>query len=119
MSGALADSSAARSGPSSSAAASSRLVCAPPIGSRHDLVDDASRQQIGRRQLQRVGRLDLPLRVAPQNRRAAFRRDDAVDRVLLHQDAIADRDAERAAAAALAGDDRPRSALSAPTSRAG
>ena len=42
--------------------------------------------------------------VAPQDRRAALGRNDAVDRELLHQDAVPDRDAERAAAAALAAD---------------
>jgi hypothetical protein len=55
--------------------------------------------------LQGLSGLDLALGVAPQNCRAAFRRDDAVDAELLHQDAIADGDAERAAAAALAADD--------------
>ena len=105
MSGALADSSAARSGPSSSVAASSRLVWAPPMGSRTISSMMPLREQIGRRQLQRGGGLDLLPRVAPENRGAAFGRDDAVDRVLLHQDAIADRDAQRAAAAPLAGDD--------------
>ena len=78
---------------SSSAAASSWFVCAPPTGSGDDLVDDAERQQVRRRQLQRLGRFDLALRVAPQDRRAPFGRDHAVDRELVHQDAIADRDA--------------------------
>ena len=70
----------------------------------HDLVDDAARQQVRRGDLQRLGGFDLLAGVAPQDRRAAFGRNDAVDRELVHQDAVADRDAERAAAAALAAD---------------
>ena len=68
----------------------------------HDLVDDPERQQVRRRDLQRLGGLHLPLGVAPQDRRAAFGRDHAVDGELVHQDAVADGDAERAAAAAFA-----------------
>ena len=45
------------------------------------------------------------LGVAPEDRGAALGRNDAVDGELLHQDAVADRDAERAAAAAFAADD--------------
>ena len=71
----------------------------------HDAVDDAALEQIVRGDLQRFGRFDLAARVAPEDRRAAFRRDHAVDRELLHQHLVADREAERAAAAAFAGDD--------------
>ena len=53
----------------------------------------------------RFRRFDFPVGVAPQDRRAPFRRDHAVDGELLHQHAIADGDAERAAAAPLAADD--------------
>ena len=62
------------------------------------LVDDAHLHgQGGRRRL--VGR-------APQDARAALRRDDRVDGVLEREHDVADRDRERAARAALAGDDR-------------
>ena len=47
-------------------------------------------------------RLDLLVRVAPQDGRAAFGRNDAVDGELLHQHAVADGDAERSPAASLA-----------------
>ena len=52
-----------------------------------------------------VGRLDLLGRIAPQDGGAALGGNHAVDGVLLHQHDIADRDAERPAAATLAGDD--------------
>ena len=45
-------------------------------------------------------------RVAPEDRGAALRGDDRVDRVGEHQVDVADADAEGAAAAAFAGDDR-------------
>ena len=59
-------------------------------------------QQVRRGDLQRLGGFDLSARVTPQDRRTAFRRDDAVDRELVHQHAIADGNAEGAAAATLA-----------------
>ena len=68
---------------------------------RDDLVDDVHAEQVRRGDLERLGGLDLAPGVAPQDGRAALGRDDAVDRVLLHQHAVADGDAERAAAAAL------------------
>ena len=37
-----------------------------------DLVDELEPQQVGRRDLQRLGGLDLPRRVAPENRGAAL-----------------------------------------------
>ena len=42
--------------------------------------------------------------IAPQDRGAAFRRDHGVDRILEHEDAVADGDRQRAAGAAFAGD---------------
>ena len=45
-------------------------------------------------QLQGFGGLDLPPRIAPQDGGAALRRDDAVHGELVHQDAVAHRDAE-------------------------
>ena len=82
--------------------APSGSVCAPPIGSVTISSMMPSAQQVGRRDLQRLGRLDLAAGVAPQDRGAAFGRNHAVDGELVHQDAVADGDAERAAAAALA-----------------
>src|SRR5918993_2585549 len=69
---------------------------------RHDLVDDAERQQIRRREFQGRRRFHLARGVAPQDRGAAFGWNDAVDGELVHQDTVADRNAEGAAAAALA-----------------
>src|SRR5574338_501759 len=75
----------------------------------HDFVDDVEFQQIRGGDLQRLGGFDLAVCVAPENSRAPLGRDDAVDRKLLHQHAIADRDAKGAAAASFTGnnhDDR-------------
>jgi hypothetical protein len=61
------------------------------------------------RDLHRRGGLGRERGVVPEDRRAPLGRDDRVDRVLEHQDAIRDGDGERAATAALAddrGDDR-------------
>ena len=66
-----------------------------------DLVDDRDFEQVRSRELQRRRGLDLLRRVAPQDRRAAFGRNHAVDGEFLHQHAIADRDSQCAAAAAL------------------
>ena len=68
---------------------------------RHDLVHQSGLDQVGSRQFQRGRGLDLLAGVAPQDRGAALGRDHAVDRELVHQDAITDGDAERAAAAAF------------------
>ena len=65
---------------SSSAAAASWSWCAPPTGSRTISSIRPRPQQVGRGDLQRLGGLDLALGVAPQDRRAAFRRNHAVDR---------------------------------------
>src|SRR5258708_7789818 len=70
-----------------------------------DLVDDPGLQQVGRRNLQRRGRLHFLRRVAPENRRAALWRDHAVDRVFLHQHPVPDRNPQRASAPAFAADD--------------
>ena len=67
-----------------------------------DAVDDLAGHQVGRRHLEGVGRLDLLGGVAPEDRRAALGRDDAVDGVLLHQHRVTDGNPERATAAALA-----------------
>ncbi len=83
---------------STSAAAARWSRWAPPVGSATISSIDPERQQVRRRDLERLGRFDLALRIPPQNGRAAFRRNDAVDAELLHQHAIADGNAERAAA---------------------
>src|SRR5574338_1501791 len=77
----------------------------------HDFVDGVELQQVRGGDLERFGRFDLAVRVAPENRRAPLGRDDAVDCKLLHQHAIANCDAEGAAAAPFTGnnhDDRRR-----------
>ena len=71
-----------------------------------DDVDDPQGLLVGRCHLhgeRRGGRL---VRRPPQDRRAALRADDAVDRVLERDDDVADGDRERAARATLPGDDR-------------
>jgi len=74
----------------------------PTCRLRHDLVDDPEAEQILCGELEGVRRLDLAPGVAPQNRGTALRRDHAVDGELVHQDAIADGEPQRAAAAPLA-----------------
>src|SRR5688572_25498982 len=71
-------------------------------GLGHDLVDDAEPQQVRRRELERLGRFDLAIGIPPEDRGAAFGGNHAVDRELVHENPVADRDAERAAAASLA-----------------
>ena len=78
---------------SSSAAASAGSWWAPPSGSGTISSTMPAVEQVRRGQLQRRGGFDLAVRVAPENRGAAFRRDDAVDRELLNEHAVADRDA--------------------------
>ncbi len=70
------------------------------------LVDDAQRLAVRRRQPHRFGGLLGAGLVLPENRRAALGRDDRVDRVLEHEDDVADSDPERSAGAALADDGR-------------
>ena len=81
-------------------------VWAPSPGSAHDDVDDAEVALVGgghpHRQAAAVGGL---VGGPPQDRRAALGADDRVDRVLEGHDHVADGDRERAARAALAGDD--------------
>ena len=76
------------------------VVCAAD-GLGHDRVDDSKLQQVGRGNLQRRCRLDLAFGVTPENRSASLGRNHAVDRELLHQDPVAYRDSQRAAASAL------------------
>ena len=67
-----------------------------------DLVDDAEPQQVRRGDLQRLRGFDFLPGVAPQDCGAPFGRNHAVDRKLVHQDAIANGNAKGAAAAAFA-----------------
>ncbi len=79
----------------------------------HDLVDDALLDKVRGGELERARGVLLVVPVAPQDGRARLGRDDRVPRVLEHQDAVADADAERAARRALADhhdDDRDRQA---------
>ena len=81
-----------------------------PVGAagrfRNDLVDDTEFKERLRGNLERLGGLGRKRAVAPEDARAAFRRNDRVNGILQHQHRIADADAERAAAPAFAGDDR-------------
>jgi hypothetical protein len=77
---------AADSAVSSSAAAPSGSLWAPPRRLGDDLVHDPEPEHVGRGELEGVGGLDLPAGVAPENRRAALGRDHAVDGELLDQD---------------------------------
>ena len=91
---------------SRSCAAASGSVVRTSLGLRDDRVDDAELEAVGGVRLERRRRLPRLARVAPQDRGAALRRDDRVDRVLLHQHAIGDGDRDRAARSALADDAR-------------
>src|SRR3990172_132243 len=71
-------------------------------GFRHDLVDDAQRQEILGGHFQRVGGVVGLVRVLPKDRRASLRADHRIDRVLQHQDAVRHAQGERASAAAFA-----------------
>ena len=79
-------------------------ACAPPGGSGMISSMTSSACEVRRRQLQRLRRFLLARRVLPEDRGAALGRDDGIDRVLEHEDAVADAERERAAGAALAGD---------------
>src|SRR5262245_24925637 len=75
----------------------------------NDGVDHAELEAVNRVGPEGGGRLLRLARIAPENGCCALGRDDGVDRVLLHQDAIGNRRCDRAAGAALtddAGDDR-------------
>jgi len=67
-----------------------------------DAVDDAESQEICARKPQMLGGFRRARRVAPQDRRAALRRGDRVDRVLRHDDAVGERDRKRSARTAFA-----------------
>src|SRR5215468_661962 len=71
---------------------------------RHHAVDDAELEKIGRGHPHQLGRLLGLGGLAPQDGRASLGRDDGVDRVLEHEQAVAYADGEGASAAALAGD---------------
>ncbi len=68
------------------------------------LVDDPQLDQILGGHLHGLSGLAILRRVAPEDRRAAFRADHRVDRELQHVDAVADAERQRPAAAAFAGD---------------
>ena len=89
-------------------AASSWSVCAPPAGSGTIASMTPSSRQCAASGLERGGGLPRLARVAPEDRGAALGRDHRVDRVLLHQHAVGERDRDRAAGAALADDARDR-----------
>ena len=74
-----------------------------------DLVHQTQRLEPVRGDAQRLGCLLRLVRGLPQNRCAALRTDDRIDRILQHQHLIRDRNRQRTAGAALAddgGDDR-------------
>ena len=107
-------SSSSSASPSASASSRPRAswsVCAPPVRLRHDPVDHAELEAVRGVGLERGRGLLRLARVAPEDRGAALGRDHRVDRVLLHQHPVGERDRDRAARAALAdhaGDDRHR-----------
>ena len=86
------------------------FVWAPPTGSGTISSMTPNRSRSGAVSFSASRRFDLAIRVAPEDRGAPFRRNHAVDRELVHQDAIANRQAQRPAAATLAvdGDDDRR-----------
>ena len=69
-----------------------------------DAVDDAERLQVGGRDLHRFGRIGRLVGRPPQDRRAAFRRNHRIDRMLEHQHAVGGGDGDCAARAALTDD---------------
>ena len=69
-----------------------------------DLVDEAQRLQPRRGDAERFRGFGRLLGGLPQDRRAAFGRDDRVSRVLQHQRDVADGDRQRAAGTAFADD---------------
>ncbi|CDN45526.1 hypothetical protein BN871_HW_00060 [Paenibacillus sp. P22] len=75
------------------------------LGLGHDLFDDAERQQILRRDFHRFGRLVRLGRILPENGSGAVGRNDGVDGIFQHQDAVADAKSQRSAAAAFSDDD--------------
>ena len=74
------------------------------LGLGHDPVDHAELEAVGCIRLERRGGLARLAGVAPEDRRAALRRDDRVDGVLLHQHAVGERDRDGAPGSALADD---------------
>ena len=68
----------------------------------NDPVDDAERLQVPGRDLHRFGRVGRLVGGAPQDRRAAFRRNHRIDRMLEHQHAVGGGDRDRAAGPAFA-----------------
>ena len=63
-----------------------------------DPVDNPERLQVLRGDLHRFGGIGGLVRRAPQDRRAAFRRNDRINRMFEHQDAVGRGDRDRAAA---------------------
>ena len=55
---------------------------------RHDVVNDAELEEVLRRHFQRGGGILDFLRVVPEDRGAAFRRDDRIYGMFQHQDAV-------------------------------
>src|SRR5438105_10819346 len=72
---------------------------------RHYLINDAESHEVGRGQSKVLGGQRRLRGVLPENRGAAFGRDDRVGRVLQHQHTVGHADCERAARTALAYDD--------------
>ena len=90
----------------SSWAAAVGVLLSAAGGLRDDPLDHAEVEAVAGVEAERRRRL-LRLRgVTPEDRRAALGRDDRVDRVLLHQHPVRDRDRDGAAGAALADHDR-------------
>jgi len=73
-------------------------------GLGNNAVDHFQLKQILRRDLHRRGGIGGLFRFVPENRRAAFRRDHRIDRVLQHEDLVGGSDGDRAARSAFADD---------------
>ena len=101
-------SSASASASRSSCAAPSWSACAPPSGSGTIASITPSSRQCAASGLNAAAAFFACAGVAPEDRRAALGRDHRVDRVLLHQHAVGERDRDRAAGAALADHARDR-----------
>ena len=97
-----------------SRAAVHRVVLGPALGLVDDEVDHAEGDLVHGRHLHRRRGGRRLVGVAPQDRRATLGRDDRVDGVLEGDHDVPDRDRERTAGTALAGDDghdrRPQAA---------
>src|ERR1700694_1187133 len=72
-----------------------RILMRTTEGLADDFVDDTELKELVRSEAQALGCFFCSGRVAPENRRSCFWRCDGVDRMLQHDDVVADTDGER------------------------